>query len=76
MEEKVQSVVKKIKKEVEGLTLKEQLELVEKLVRQLREKGLAKKEYLDWGELYGLGKGLWDGEDAQEYVNRLRKDRE
>jgi len=76
MEEKVQTVVEKIKKEVEGLTPKEQLELVEKLVRQLREKGVAKKEYLDWDELYGLGKGLWDGEDAQEYVNRLREDRE
>lgn len=25
-------------------------------------------------ELRGLGKGLWKGEDAQEYVNRLRKE--
>jgi hypothetical protein len=22
-----------------------------------------------------IGKGLWKGEDAQEYVNRLREDR-
>lgn len=25
-------------------------------------------------ELRGLGKGLWKGEDAQEYVNRLRRE--
>lgn len=33
------------------------------------------KKNLDWNKLYGLGKGLWKGEDAQEHVNRLRKDR-
>jgi len=72
----MRTILKKIGKEAERLSPEEQLELVEKLVRQLREKGLAKKEYLDWGKLYGLGKGLWNGEDAQEYVNRLREDRE
>lgn len=30
---------------------------------------------LDWKALYGLGKGLWK-EDAQEYVNRLRENRQ
>ncbi len=72
----MRTILKKIGKEAERLSPEEQLELVERLVRQLREKGLAKKEYLDWGELYGFGKGLWNGEDAQEYVNRLREDRE
>jgi len=33
------------------------------------------KEELLWEALYGLGKGLWKKEDAQEYVNRLREDR-
>ena len=28
-----------------------------------------------WNELYGLGKGVWDGQDAQEYVNEMREDR-
>jgi hypothetical protein len=31
---------------------------------------------LNWSDLYGLGKGIWDGEDAQEYVNKHRADRE
>lgn len=30
---------------------------------------------LDWKELYGLGKGLWKTEDAQEFVNCLREER-
>ena len=65
----------KIEKEIEKLTPKDQLELLELLARQLRKARLAMKKDLDWKGLYGLGKGLWKGEDAQEYVNRLREDR-
>jgi len=71
----MQTVLERIRKEAEKLTPEEQLELLEELVHQLR-KGFARKEYLNWAELYGLGKGLWEGEDAQEYVNQLREDRE
>lgn len=67
--------LKKIEKEVEELTPQEQLELVEKLAHRLRTMGLVVKKELDWNELYGLGKGIWEGEDAQEYVKRLREDR-
>ncbi|OGL39279.1 MAG: hypothetical protein A2042_07345 [Candidatus Schekmanbacteria bacterium GWA2_38_11] len=67
--------LKKIEKEIEKLPPEEQLKLVEKLAHQLRKKGLAAKKDLDWSKLYGIGKGLWKGEDAQEYVNRLREDR-
>ncbi|MDP3297329.1 MAG: hypothetical protein U0937_02990 [Thermodesulfovibrionia bacterium] len=69
------STLGKIEKEVERLSPQEQLKLVEKLAHQLRKTGIAIKKELDWKALYGLGKGLWRGEDAQEYVNRLRKDR-
>jgi hypothetical protein len=65
----------KIEKEVEKLSPQEQLRLVEKLAHKLRKTGLAMKKELDWKNLYGLGKGLWKGEDAQEYVNRLRENR-
>jgi len=27
-------------------------------------------------EFYGLGKGLWAGQDAQDYVNESREDRD
>lgn len=65
----------KIEKEIEGLSPQEQLRLVEKLAHQLRKTGSTIKKDLDWKGLYGLGKGLWKNEDAQKYVDRLRKDR-
>ena len=64
----------KIEKEIERLSPKDQLKLIEKLAQQLRMTGLAAKKELDWKNLYGLGKGVWKGEDAQEYVNHLRDD--
>ena len=69
--------VEKIEKEITGLPPQEQLKLVKKLVRRLRlrKRGLVRGKGLVWSRLYGLGKGLWRGEDAQEYVNRLRADR-
>ncbi len=67
--------LEKIEKEIKRLAPQEQLKLVERIISQLRKTGLAMKKELDWNKLYGLGKGLWKGEDAQEYVNRLREDR-
>lgn len=69
------STLGKIEKEIERLSSKDQLKLVEKLARQLRKSGIVVKKELDWNDLYGLGQGLWKGEDAQEYVSRLREDR-
>jgi len=69
------STLEKIEKEIERLSPKDQLKLVEKVAYQLRKSGVSGKGDLDWKGLYGLGKGLWKGEDAQEYVNRLREDR-
>jgi hypothetical protein len=69
------SALGKIEKEIERLSPRDQLKLVEKLAHQLRKTGTAVKKELDWKNLYGLGKGLWKGEDAQDYVNRLREDR-
>ncbi|HET6514092.1 MAG TPA: hypothetical protein VFG09_02955 [Thermodesulfovibrionales bacterium] len=68
------STLGKIEKEIEKLSPKDQLNLVEKLAHQLSKAGLAEKKELDWKNIYGLGKGLWRGEDAQEYVNRLREE--
>jgi len=67
--------LERIEREVERLAPREQLELVERVVRQLRKGIRSAKRMRGWEELYGLGKGLWRGEDAQEYVNRLREDR-
>jgi hypothetical protein len=69
------SALGKIEKEIERLSPKDQLKLVEKLAHQLRKSGITVKKELDWKGLYGLGKGLWRDEDAQGYVSRLREDR-
>jgi hypothetical protein len=69
------STLKKIEKEVERLSQRDQLKLLEKVARYLGKTGVKLNRELDWKELYGLGKGLWKGEDAQKYVNRLREDR-
>lgn len=67
--------LEKIEKQIESLTPKDQLKLVEKIAVLLRKSGLAAKRELEWSGLYGLGKGLWNDEDAQSYVDRLREDR-
>lgn len=30
----------------------------------------------DWGRLYGLGREVWHGVDADQYIRELRRDRE
>ena len=69
------STLGKIEKEIVRLSPKDQLKLVEKLTHQLRKSGMAVKKEIDWRGLYGLGKGLWKGEDAQEYVDCLRENK-
>jgi len=71
----IESALATIERETERLTLQEQLKLLESLVRQIRKKSSHVRKQLDWRELYGLGSGLWNGEDAQDYVNRLREER-
>ncbi len=67
--------LQRITQQAETLPLPEYLELIERLVHKLRQQPLTSRQQLDWKPLYGLGKGLWEGEDAQDYVNRLREDR-
>jgi len=67
--------LEKIEKQIESLQPKDQLKLVERIAALLRKSGLSVKKELEWSGLYGLGKGLWDNEDAQSYVDRLREDR-
>ncbi len=69
------STIAEIEREINSLSLDEQLKLMEKLARQLRKSGLSRTMEPDWENLYGSGKDLWKVEDAQEYVNSLREDR-
>lgn len=65
-----------IEKEAAKLSLGDHIKLMKTLARQLRAKSESAKHGLDWSALYGMGKGLWDNQDAQDYVNDLREIRE
>jgi DNA-binding HxlR family transcriptional regulator len=60
-----------IRQQVENLTLDEQLRLLEKLasIVRLRVTSKPKRSIM---ELEGLGKEIWQGIDAQEYVDQER----
>ncbi len=68
------SVLEKLYKDIENLNVNEQLELLEKIIHNIKKTNTENKHYLDWNELYGTGKGIWN-EDAQDYINELREDR-
>ena len=65
--------LEEIENGIEKLESQEQLRLMEKLIHLLTKDNLNTKKKLNWDELYGLGKGLWNGEDAQDYVSRYRE---
>ena len=71
-----ESLIQSIEKEAAKLSLRDHIKLMETLARQLRTKSETTKHGLDWSALYGIGKGLWDNQDAQDYVNGLRENRE
>jgi hypothetical protein len=52
------------------------LELVERVVHQLRRRRPKAPGKVSADDLYGSGKHIWGDEDAQEYVNRMREDSE
>ena len=67
--------LERIEREVEKLAPREQLRLVEILIHRIRISESVSKKELTWEKLYGIGKRLWEDEDAQEYVNNLRENR-
>ncbi|MCP4398627.1 MAG: hypothetical protein GY801_15185 [bacterium] len=69
------STLENITQQVKYLTIFEQIELIEILAHHLKHNQLTAQPEFDWQALYGLGKGIWGDEDAQDYVNRLREER-
>ena len=64
----------KIEEEVASLPSSEQLRLLERLIHRMR-KPNTKPAASSLDVLYGMGKGVWHPQDAQEYVNQIREDR-
>jgi hypothetical protein len=56
------------------LSMQERKELVKLLVDSLGVSESAPRQQRRLSELRGLGKKVWEGIDAQEYVNQLRSE--
>jgi hypothetical protein len=65
------STYQDIRRQVENLSPNEQLRLLEELAMMVRRRMLVKPKSSIM-ELEGLGKEIWHGLDAQEYVNQER----
>ncbi len=65
------STYKDIRRQVDNLTVNEQLRLLEELAATVHRRMLVKPTH-NIMELEGLGKEIWNGLDAQEYVNEER----
>jgi hypothetical protein len=59
-----------VRRQIESLTLDEQIRLMEELASIVSKPAKYKASIMD---LKGLGKDIWQGIDAQEYVNRKRQ---
>ncbi|MBU1182282.1 MAG: hypothetical protein ABIJ52_00210 [Pseudomonadota bacterium] len=68
--------LEKIESQIMNLSVSDQIHLIERIARRVRSVQ-AKSEIttLNWNDLYGMGKGIWRGDDAQDYVNRAREER-
>ncbi|WP_199249575.1 hypothetical protein [[Phormidium] sp. ETS-05] len=61
-----------IRTQVLSLTPEEQLRLIDEVLSMVRRRVVAKPNKHSLLELRGLGKEIWEGIDAQEYVNQER----
>lgn len=62
------------REQLKVLTPEDRLRLIAMLERDLTQDLTEEETPRDLMELHGLGKEIWDGVDAGEYVKRLRED--
>ena len=67
--------LEKIESQIMSLPVSEQIHLIERIARRVRSIQAKSGMALNWNDLYGTGKGIWRGDDAQDYVNRAREER-
>ncbi len=67
--------LEKIESQIKDLPVSEQIHLIERIARRVRTVQIKSGITLNWNDLYGTGKGIWEGDDAQDYVNRAREER-
>jgi hypothetical protein len=69
---KYMSNYQELLQQAKNLTAEEQLKLVAELISVVRNRVIDKSKKRSILDLEGLGKEIWQGIDAQEYVNQER----
>lgn len=69
---KCMSNYQELLQQAKNLTAEEQLKLVAELISVVRNRVIDKSKKRSILDLEGLGKEIWQGIDAQEYVNQER----
>lgn len=64
-----------IESQIMNLPVADQIHLIERIARLIRSAQMKPGTVNDLNDLYGAGKGIWESDDAQEYVNRAREER-
>lgn len=67
-----ENIEKIYREHIASLPISEQLKLIEKVAQQLAVRNDEPQKTRSIMELHGLGAEIWQGVDAQEYVNKLR----
>lgn len=69
-------LLEKVLQEIEQLTPEEQFQVLSHTTEQLKRRTVAQTEpnKRSWRELRGIDSNLLDGQDAQEWVNQLRRE--
>ncbi len=66
------SLLQQILSQIDKLTPQEQMQVVGHLINQLQNRAAIMEPRRSWHDLEGAVPNLLGGEDAQEWVNRLR----
>ena len=69
------NILEQIESKIMRLPVSDQIHLIERIARRVRSAQAKSGTSLNWNDLYGMGKGIWSGDDAQDYVNRGREER-
>ena len=69
------SAFEKITDEISALTREEKEILLKKLTLELESLNLLSTDSPVIKDIYGLGQGLWDTVDAEDFVESIRQDR-
>jgi hypothetical protein len=69
------NILDKIESQIMNFSVSVQIHLIERIARRIRSVQAKSVVALNWSDLYGMGKGIWTGDDAQNNVNRAREDR-